>query len=114
MITTLVTFLLLSLANGSIAMTVTKSQIFAGFRDLFFNFAAPGTLRGKILGWLYELISCPYCFSHWVALVMVAIWRPRLTNCGYALADYGVSVFAMVGAAAYWMGIFYKASEGEG
>jgi hypothetical protein len=111
MTSTLLTFLVLSIANGFISLTVTKSQIFAGVRDFFFNFAAPDTIRGKILAWLYELINCPYCFSHWVALVMVWIWQPRLTDCGYVLIDLCVSIFAMVGVAGYAWGIFYKLTE---
>jgi hypothetical protein len=120
---TFVTFMFLSAANGFISLAVTKSQVFTPFRDFFFN-RATQTRWGKFMAWLYDLVSCPYCFSHWVALVMIAVWQPVFTNCGYTLTwrvfgienlpifDLLVSLFAMVAVASYSWGIFYKITSG--
>lgn len=130
---TFVTFMFLSAANGFISLAVTKSQVFTPFRDFFFNRSAAVKhtwLRlkwTKLMGWLYDLVSCPYCFSHWVALVMIAVWQPVFTDCGYTLTwrvfgiqnlpifDLLVSLFAMVAVSSYFWGIFYKiTSNNEG
>ena len=106
-----ITFLALSFACAFISLTVTKSKFFESFRDFFFNRSTAKTKSGRIFSFFYELISCPYCFSHWVSIAMVLIWKPRFTHCGINglwILDYIVSIFVMVGLSSYLWGIFFR------
>ena len=49
---------------------------------------------------LFNLFSCPYCFSHWVAFVMNILWIPRLTTCPLTFLDFIVSWMVVVGISA--------------
>jgi hypothetical protein len=60
--------LLLSMPNAAIAFTVTETKFFAPLRSWTRE-------KSAFLG---ELASCGYCFGHWTAFVLVAIYRPRL------------------------------------
>lgn len=108
---TLTTLLALGMASGFISFTIARAKFFESFRDFFFNRSNPETVLGRWIGWLYELISCPYCLSHWVALVCVFIWQPRITNCSVAVIDYIISVFVIVGIASFSWGLFQKLTE---
>ena len=59
--------LLLSMPNAAIAFTVTEEVLRA--------IAELDEGEERVLG---ELASCGYCFDHWTAFVLVAIYRPRL------------------------------------
>lgn len=48
-----------------VSMDVSKTSIFSPLR----------TRIAKISPWAGKLISCPWCFSHWVALVVVLALR---------------------------------------
>jgi len=53
--------LLLAMAVASISMTITKSSLFSGFRE-----------KTSKIGKLFrELFNCPYCLSHWIAIIGV-------------------------------------------
>lgn len=62
------TYLLISLVTMCIVHTVTHERIFKPLRD---------RLGGKET-WRGYLISCPYCFSHWVAFILVPLFGFRL------------------------------------
>ncbi len=102
------TTIALSIANGAIALTITKSKFFAGMRAWL-------SLRTSWLGkFAYGLLSCPYCFSHWLAAVSVVLWQPRLTYIHYGrvsglwIADYVVSAFVLVGMSALVAGCIFR------
>jgi hypothetical protein len=57
---------LLSFAVASAAITITKSPIFESFR-------LSVEKRSKKLG---EGIKCPYCVSHWLAMLAVITCQP--------------------------------------
>lgn len=48
------------IVSASISFTVTMSALFAGFRNAVEK-------RSKFFG---DLVQCPYCFGHYVALVL--------------------------------------------
>lgn len=108
MIQTITSFLFLSLACGFISGTIAKSAFFEPLRQfLFFR------STNKVVGFLHELVSCPYYLSHWIAFVMVAVWQPRLTNCGYLVVDLAISAFAMIGVASYAWATYWYISTRE-
>jgi hypothetical protein len=104
---TILTIIYLGIAAGFISLTITKSNFFESFRNFFFFRSE----KNIIMRFLHELVTCPYCFSHWVTLTMVAVWQPRLTNCGWLLIDLGVSWFVLIGIASYAWGVFFKLTD---
>lgn len=58
----------LSLANASIAFTVTEARLCRGLREWIKH-------KNSFLG---ELFSCGYCFGHWSAFLLTAVYQPRL------------------------------------
>ena len=80
----------LSMANASIAFTVTEARLFRGFREWLKD-------RNAFLG---ELCSCGYCLGHWVALGLVAIYRPRLFDAWWLL-DYVITAVVIAWLAGF-------------
>ncbi len=68
---------LLSVATASIAFGITETKLFSPVREWV-------KLRSRFWG---ELICCGYCLGHWIALGLVAIYRPRLFTAWWLL-DY--------------------------
>jgi len=65
--------ILISLAVAAIAITITKSSLFRGLREL--------------LPW--KLFNCPYCLSHWISLLFCLYYYPLNV-------DFIINVFAIV------------------
>ncbi|MBI3956750.1 MAG: DUF1360 domain-containing protein [Candidatus Kerfeldbacteria bacterium] len=84
----------LALATAAIAVTVSKAKIFNGVRERVIR-------RSHRLG---ELLTCPYCTSHWVAFTLVAIYRPVLVQ-AWLPVDLLVSAFVVVALASLVMGL---------
>lgn len=87
----------LALATAAISVTVSKARVSASAREWI---ASRST-------WLGELVSCSYCTSHWVAIALVAIYRPVLIS-QWIVVDLLVSVFGMVAIAAIVSGVIIK------
>lgn len=87
----------LAVAVAAVAVTVSKARVFASTREWI----------AKRNAWLGELVSCSYCTSHWVALALVAIYRPVLVE-QWIVVDLLVSLFAMVAIAAIISGVIIK------
>lgn len=83
--------LLLSLAAGTIAVTITHSPI-------------TRPIRQRMIGWplmLGELANCPYCMAHWIALGLAL----------YAGGSFGtifLNAVVITGGAAIFSGIMLK------
>jgi hypothetical protein len=67
--------LYLSLVTASVSFTVTETKLFKPMREW---------VRIKSV-WGGDLVSCGYCFGHWVALALVIIYQPQLFQCWYLL-----------------------------
>lgn len=65
----LLTILVLGVASGTAAFTLTKTHITQRPRDWL----------GRQNKWLNKLVGCPYCVSHWLAAVACLIYQPRVT-----------------------------------
>lgn len=81
---------LLSFVTASISFTVTEMKIFLPFREWIKK-------RNSLLG---ELVSCGYCFSHWVAFALVAIYRLKLFE-SWFLLDYFLTALVIAWLAGY-------------
>ena len=84
--------IVLSLVVSTTSVTLTKARIFRELREA----ATRGNAR------LHDLVHCPYCMSHWISLLLVAVYRPRLTHASLVIADDLVSMFAIVALATVW------------
>ena len=76
---------MIALATAAMALTTSRARIFAPLREWVASKSS----------WLGELFSCFYCTSHWVAIVLVAIYQPVLVRRWFFL-DLLVSVFVVV------------------
>lgn len=101
--TSLYQVVVLAMAVAAIAVTTSKSRMFAPMREWLAE-------RNSMLG---ELASCNYCTSHWLAIVFVAIYRPVLVP-ELFLVDLVVSVFVMVAIAAVVSGVIIKLNPSQG
>lgn len=61
------TILYLSLSTSAISVTISRGSIF-------------NRLRASSPGILGELLSCFYCLSHWVALLLVLVYQPLIVR----------------------------------
>ena len=93
----------LAMAVAAIAVTTSKSRMFAPMRKWLAE-------RSDMLG---ELASCNYCTSHWLSIAFVAIYRPVLVP-QWFLVDLVVSVFVMVAIAAVVGGAIIKLNPFHG
>lgn len=79
-----------SLCAASISYTITWAGIFSKLREAV----------GKMGGWFDDLIHCPYCFCHYVILVIMLTTRHigdyliRITNVG--IYDFIFTWFVIV------------------
>ena len=86
--------LYLSLVTASISFTVSESGLFGRLRDW-------AKTKGAFVG---GLLSCGYCFGHWVALGLVCLYRPRLFF-GWWPLDYFLTALVIA-----WLGAFQWAA----
>ena len=92
----------LALPVACIAWTVTHEDIFKEPREYFAERSR--SARSATVRKLFYLFTCEYCFSHWVALVVLLITGFRL---GYDdWRGYFVSGFALVWVANHYMSLF--------
>lgn len=94
---------ILALATAAISVTVSKAKVFSGVRERI----------ARRSHWLGELLTCPYCTSHWVAFALVAIYRPVLVRAWFPV-DLLVSAFVVVALAALLMGLILIAMPMRG
>jgi len=94
----LLKILVLGIATGAISLVLTKSTVFDFAHDWLER-------KAPFLG---EMLNCPWCTSHWVALFFVLVYRPRLLNV-FAPVDYLVSVMVLVAVASVVARTIYSA-----
>lgn len=94
----LVDLVVCSLAVSAISWTVTKSTVFIPLRKF---------ISGKS-AWLFQLITCPYCFSHYLALAAVLLVKYQPVATQYVVVNYIISVFATVTLASAFTGYLIR------
>jgi len=80
----------LSLAAACLSFTFTQAKVFRPLRERIKK-------RSPFLG---DLFCCSYCFGHWVAFALVAVYRPRLFICWWPL-DYFLTALLIAWLAAF-------------
>jgi hypothetical protein len=94
--------LLISAAVGACSMTISKGKVFAQAREWLLE-------RAPFLG---ELVSCPYCTSHWLALFVVVCYHPQLIP--NSILNFLVLVFTIVMGASVSAAVVYHSYSGMG
>lgn len=92
--------IVLALAVSSVSCTITLSKAFSWWREYL------DARQSRFGVWLAALMHCPYCLSHYISAVLVAIYstsrdlRPIWGAFdGPPLLDYAIVVFAVVAMA---------------
>jgi hypothetical protein len=78
------TVIYLSFVTASISFTVTETKLFKPLREW---------VKGKN-SFMGELLCCGYCFGHWIAFLLVAIYRPKLFD-SWWLLDYFLTILVI-------------------
>ncbi len=93
---------ILSLAVATVAWTVTQEEVFRELREYSArrSAGAASLLERKF----FYLLTCEYCFSHYVALFFVGIARFQLLRDGWT--GYLIAFFATVAVANGLMSLF--------
>jgi hypothetical protein len=96
--------LLLAMAVACVSWTVTHEEVFREPREKCKEKAQTGaTLPARKF---FYLFTCEYCFSHYVALIFLAITRFTLLYAGWR--GYLVGWFALVWVANVYMSAFNR------
>lgn len=101
--TSLIDIGVLSLAISALSLTITKASIFRPARRRIADKNA----------WLGDLITCPYCMSHWLAFAAVIVYHTRIVHSRIYLLDLLVSAFMAVALASVWSGLILWAFAGD-
>ena len=83
----LVSNFILALCISCISYTISRSGIFSGFRNW---------VERKMPDKIDELIHCPYCLSHYVALIVLLITRTIIPITGWIVVDFIITLFALI------------------
>lgn len=88
----------LSFVTASISFTVAETKLFEPLRKFF----------DKHISLIGKLFNCGYCFGHWIAFILVAIYRPRLFQSSFLLIDYFFTALVITWLAGFqWILLCY-------
>jgi hypothetical protein len=91
----------LALAIGTVSWTASKAKISMPLRRRI------ASRNGAAWDWVNDLVSCPYCISHWLSFAAVACYRPWLIG-GWVGAQFIVTSLAIVAGASVVMLVLKK------
>jgi hypothetical protein len=94
--------LLIAIPIASISWTITHEEIFREPREFCVRCSkqSPYFIQRKF----FYLFTCEYCFSHWIAALLLVITNYRLLFSGWR--GYLLGFFALVWIANLYMSIF--------
>jgi uncharacterized Zn-finger protein len=95
--------LVLGAACAVIAMTISKASIFEQAR----------VWLDQESNWLGDLVACPYCTSHWVALAAIVAFQPRPVETPWYVIDMIVAMFALTFVSSIGCGAISRAFEDD-
>ncbi|MEI6118430.1 MAG: DUF1360 domain-containing protein [bacterium] len=94
---------MIALAGSAISMTITKATISKSLREKI-------KAKNKFFG---ELLSCPYCTSHWIHAILLILCQPLILTFFPRMIIPGINYvivwFALVSLSSYGSGFIYKA-----
>jgi hypothetical protein len=93
----------LSFVTASLSFTITETKLFKPLREW---------VKGKNAFW-GKLLSCGYCFGHWVAFALVIIYRPRLFY-SWWLLDYFITALVVAWLGAFQWGLMCRLMDRAG
>jgi hypothetical protein len=96
--------MLLALPIACMAWTVTHEEVFREPREFCKDKSEKA--RGLVPRKFFYLFTCEYCFSHYVAALMLIIVRFQLLYVGWR--GYLVAWFALVWVANVYMSVFNR------
>jgi hypothetical protein len=95
----ILTLLFLGIATGAISMVVSRSTLLNSLHDWV----------EKRSVFLENLLSCPWCLSHWVSLIFTLIYHPLIVTSWFLPLDYFVTIMVMTVVSAVTARIIYSA-----
>jgi hypothetical protein len=95
-------FLILSLVVASISWTVTQEKIFEEPRE--FLKRRSENARNIFVRKFCYVWTCEYCFSHWVAVVVILLAQFQLLIDDWR--GYVISFFVVAWVANFWMSLY--------
>jgi hypothetical protein len=100
----LITLIVLAIPVACIAWTVTHEEVFREPRD----YCQRQSKRAKDISSrkFFYLLTCEYCFSHYVAVLFLAVTRFKLLYPGWR--GYLIALFALVWVANQYMSIYNR------
>lgn len=98
----LIVLLVLAMPIASITWTVTHEDVLREPREYFVRKSE--TANGVLLRKFFYLLTCEYCFSHWVTLGVLAMTGFKLLFDDWR--GYVVSGFSLVWIANHYMSLF--------
>lgn len=93
---------LLAAVVACVAWTVTKEEIFREFREWCDGFKHHHSLFVRKLAYM---LTCEYCFSHWVTFFVVATTGTQLVY--QSFVGHVVAVFTIVAIANVYMTLYF-------
>lgn len=93
---------ILAIPVACISWTVTKEEVFREIREYFVEKSktASHILKRK----LFYMLTCEYCFSHYVTLFLLVLTKYRLLYPGFT--GYLISGFSIVWVANIYMSLY--------
>ena len=98
----LLVLFVLAMPVAAIAWTVTHEEIFREPREYCVHRSQNAS--SALLRKFFYVFTCEYCFSHWVALGMIAVTQFRLVYDDWR--GYVIAGFALVWIANHYMSLF--------
>ena len=98
----LLMLVVLALPIACVSWTVTHEDIFSEFREWLVGIAQAS--RFYVVRKLLYVFTCEYCFSHWVTIVFLAVFRFKLAYPGWR--GYVIAGFSLVWMANMYMSLF--------
>lgn len=90
--------LFLGIATGAISMVVSRSTLFNALHAWI----------EKRSVFLEDLLSCPWCLSHWMSLIFTIIYHPLVVTSWFRPLDYLVTLMVMTVISAVTARIIYS------
>jgi hypothetical protein len=97
----IITLVMVALAVSSATFTITSTGIFKEVREIL----------SKIHHKVEELIHCPWCLSHWVGFLFVAISGSTYKFTGAWFIDFVMSVFFITAISGAFHYVLLRAYE---